>query len=246
MKHFALALAFAALPCMAQEKPKAGLVGHGDCRIYFLADRYILRPDPPLSTLARMTDAEKEQWRKQSVWHFEGLTKAEEDWWAKHDHKKYPGLCYIPPLFFKNPNRAALPDPSPRPLYYALYFTEKHSSHGEVATAAETSTKDVPIEAPATVYDSHGQNVGTATVTGTATVETTTRYPVDVTVYDDYVQAEVRRVNADGSSAQLFSTFRARSLGRGGLRELFARDPHAKTLDECLRFLEREAGLKEK
>ena len=69
---------------------------------------------------------------------------------------------------------------------------------------------------------------------------------MDVTVYDDFVRAEVRRVNAGGSSAKLFSTFRARSLGRGGLSELFARDPHAKTLDECLKFLAIEAGLKGK
>jgi hypothetical protein len=81
MKHLALALAlaFVALSCMAQEKPtatapalaKAGLVGHKDCRVYFVTDSefYHFLPDPPLATLARMTDAEKEQWRRNSVIH---------------------------------------------------------------------------------------------------------------------------------------------------------------------------------
>ena len=194
MKYLIVALAFVFLPCLAQEKPRAGFIGHGDCRAYFKADRFIVRPDPPLSVLARMTDAEKEEWRKEALRHFEGLTGAEEDWWARKDHKKYPGLCYIPPDYFKHPlctslsldilcrSPSALPNPSPLPLYYAIYFTERYSFHDELITATKTSTRDVPLEGQATVYDEYGQNVGTATVTGTAEVETSTRYPVEVMV----------------------------------------------------------------
>jgi hypothetical protein len=176
------------------------------------------------------------------VW---GLSKAEVDRWVKKEHKKYPGLCYV-----LDPEHQDL---TPLRLhFYGVYFTQASFFHSEHRTAAETSTQDVPVKGDATVYDNSGERVGTAEVTGTAKVETTTRYPVDVTVHDADVSAEVERLNADGSWTQVFHTFRSRSPGNGmggvwgALAEAFAHDPHAKTLDDCLKFLRTEAGLGKK
>jgi hypothetical protein len=224
MKRIALMLVFVSLPCMAQEQPRPGLLGHRDCKIYFSASRLF-------RTMAGNVALHDFQ-----VW---GLSKSEVDRWVKKEHKKYPGLCYV--LDPEHQDLAPL-----RLHFYGVYFTEGSFFYSEHRTATETSTQNVPVEGNATVYDNSGQRVGTAEVTGTAKVETTTRYPVDVTVRDQDVSAEVDRLNADGSWTKAFHTIRSRTLGRGGLAEAFAHDPHAKTLDDCLKFISTEAGLEKK
>lgn len=82
MKYLVVVLALTSLPCLAQEK--AGFVGHKDCPVYFVTDSefYHFLPDPSLATLACMTDAEKERWRRNSVIHrkADDLTPDEENW----------------------------------------------------------------------------------------------------------------------------------------------------------------------
>ena len=242
MKRIALVLVFVSLPCLAQEKPRAGFIGDKDCRAYFVANSYFV---PDFSVVPGMTEAEKEYWRKKGI--VQGLSKEEENWWAKKQHKKYPGLCYIPPGYFDNPQHLRLPDQSPLPLLYDLWLIESRSFHTENSTATQTSTRDVPVEGQTTVTDNRGQTVGTATTTGTVRVETTTTYPVSFTVLDTSDRSEVWRVNYDGSSAMLYSKRRSNSLGRGGLAELFqVYDPRAKALDDGLKFLRTEAGLEKK
>jgi hypothetical protein len=224
MKRIALMLVFVSLPCMAQEQPRPGLLGHGDCKIYFsdlvFSEQW---PGTSPSTTFRCGAYRNRKW-------IAGVKK---------EHKKYPGLCYVP-----DPEHQDL---TPLRLhFYGVYFTEGSFFYSERRAATETSTQNVPVEGDATVYDNSGQRIGTAEVTGTAKVETTTRYPVDVTVRDQDVSAEVDRLNADGSWTKAFYTIRSRTVGRGGLAEAFAHDPHAKTLDDCLKFISTEAGLEKK
>ena len=247
MKHLFVALALIALPCVAQEKPKAGFVGHKDCRVYFdsYSEFYYFLPDPPLTTLARMTDAEKEQWRKNSVIYrkADDLTPGEENWWSRKDHKKFPGLCYVPHSYLNDPKHAAFSGP-----LFGVYLSGTHSSHVEKGTASETSTQDVPVHGQATVYDNSGQNIGTATVSGTARVETTTTYPVDVRIYGDRVEAAVWRLtDVGGPPGRIFATYKSRRRGDAGIigvAEAFRHDPRENALHECLKFLMVETGLK--
>lgn len=237
MERFARSLATAAvmfvltsLPCVAQERPRPGLLGHQDCRVYFSASRHFQ------TMVGNVVLPDSQVW---------GLSKAEVDWWVKKEHKKYPGLCYI-----VDPQHE---DVTPLRLhFYGFYFTEVSFLHSEQRTATETSTQDVPVKGDATVYDDSGQRVGTAEVTGTAKVETTTTHPVNVTVHDHDVSAQVDRLNADGSWTQVFHTSRSRSSGQaiggvwGAIAEAATHDPRAKTLDDCLKFLRTEAGLEKK
>jgi hypothetical protein len=231
-------LVFVSLLCVAQVRPRPGLIGHQDCSVYFYVERHIH------TMVGSVVLPESQAW---------GLSKADVDQWVKKGHKKYPGFCYVDPqhidLTSKRTIRGA-PD-LPLRLYY-FGFTEESFHYSVHSTATETRTQDVPVKGDADVYDNSGQRVGTADVTGTAKVETTTTYPVDVPVHDHDVSGEVRRLNADGSSTQLFST-PLRSLYRSGmggvwgaLADALARDPRDKALDDCLKFLWTEAGLEKK
>jgi hypothetical protein len=88
MKNFTRSLATAAvvvlvlvsLPCVAQEQPKPGLLGHPDCKVYFSASRLF------------RTMAGSVALHDFRVW---GLSKSEVDRWVKKEHKKYHGLCYV-------------------------------------------------------------------------------------------------------------------------------------------------------
>ncbi len=260
-----LLLLLVSIPCLAQDNPKpiaendeweqyrvprAGFVGHKDCRAYFLTDSefYHVLPDPPLATLARMTDAEKEQWRRDSVTYryANDLTPDEEKWWAKKGHEKFPGLCYLPYSCLKDPKGwgTALNGP-----LFNIRFVQTNSSHQETQTATDTTTSRVPVEGQATVIDDRG-NVSTAAVSGTATVETTTSYPADVTIYTDNARASVWRATGEGDTpARPFITYKSRrrgDLGWVGTIELFRHAPRENAFHECLKFLMLETGLKKK
>jgi hypothetical protein len=257
MKCLVAVLVVFALPCMAQEKPtatapapaKAGFVGHKDCRVYFVTDSEFIHflPDPPLATLARMTDAEKDQWRRNSVIHrkADDLTPDEEKWWAKNDYKKFPGLCYVPHSHQNDSQHAALNGP-----LFGIYFSQSSSSGVETQIASHTSSNNVPVEGQATVIDQNGNYAGTATVTGTVEVETTTRYPVDLTIYRDAAEASLWRLtDVGGSPGRVFTTYKSRrkgDLGLAGTIEAFRRDPRDNAFHECLKFLMLETGLKKK
>jgi len=247
MRRLALLLATVSLSCLAQEKPKAGFVGHNDCRVYFVSDSFIYHrlPDPPLATLARMTDAEKEQWRRSSVIRseFDDLALDEEKWWTKKEHAKYSGLCYVPHSYLNDQRNPALNGP-----LFAIYFTETDSSRIETQMATETNTRDVPVEGSAPVYDEYGQNIGTARVDGTVRVETTTSYPIDVRIDLDNVDATVWGLTGPHPE-QLFRTLKSRRGGDGGMAgmiEAFQRSPRENARHDCLKFLMLETGLKKK
>lgn len=230
MKLLAAMLVFVSLPCVAQERPKPGLLGHQDCKVYFSVSRHFQ------TMVGGVVSPASQAW---------GLSKAEVDWWVKKGYKKYPGLCYI-----VDPQHE---DVTPLRLhFYGFYFTEESFLYSQRRTATKTSTQDVPVKGDADVYDNSWNRVGSADVTATAKVETTTTYPVDVAAHDLDVRAQVDRLNADGSWTQVFDISRSRSSNQpigglwGAVAEAAARDPRDKTLDDCLKFLWTEAGLEKK
>jgi hypothetical protein len=228
MKFLAAFLVIAAIPCMAQQNPGPGLARTSAYRAYFVVRTYSVRePGQPNGQM-------------------EGLTQNEEGRWAEKQHKKYPGLCYLAPgagAAGRNPTLAARIRQSQR---YVLTLYVLQDWHQETKERTRTSTQDVPVHGTADVYDQYGQPLGTADVQGTATVETTERYPVSSTIYTDGATGYVDRVNSDNSLTQVIEVSKSRRTGdRGvfGVAEAFKRDPRENALNDCLKSIAVDAGL---
>lgn len=233
---------------VAQEKPQAGIAPNEGCRANFIVHRWVHRPEPPLEVLARMTDAEKEQWRKNSTTKLEGMPAPYEKRWIEKEHKKHLGLCYAPPrllagaLEWDEALRSRIGDVP----VYVLSFSEYGEQRSETQWQTQTTESDVPVHGTAPVYDQYGDPVGTADVTGTVRVEGSESYPVRVTIRTEDVYATVSRITQDASSNDIFETQKHRRRGDAGwygVGEALRRDPFGNALRDCWKFVMADAGL---